>query len=589
MSETHGTHGCIPKPEALRADVLLSGGTVLNVYSGELVKTDVALRGEKIWYVGPLGDTVGQNTTVINVEGRVLVPGYMDPHMHPWNLYNPRTFGMEACRLGTTTLVCDNLVFFILMSLPSFERLMETFRQMPTRFFWFCRAMPQTPMANEGEIFSLRNLRRLLKNPSVQSLGEITRWQELVTGNPRLSSVIRMTKGLRKRVDGHTAGAKYENLNDIARAGVESCHESITCEEVLERLRLGFYVMLRESSLRQDLRELLRAVVEKNVLTDRIMLTTDCSSPSFYEEFGVTDNLVRIAIKAGVDPVTAYRMVTINPAVYFGMDHQIGAIAPGRFADILVLKDLLHPTPEKVIAGGRLVAEKGEILESFPQVRWEDFFPPASRFDGSWRASEHFFTIPCEGTRVSFPVIRLVSCVITRREETEFLTRDGFLDFRGREGICLLSLLDWGGAWVSNGLLAGFADRVEGLASSFNTATQVLAIGQNPAAMRQAVNRVLEIGGGIVAFEGGKVAYELRLPLGGMMSDAPMTELAQKDREIRAFLSARGFPFHDPLYTLIFLPNDFLPEVRLNRNGVVDIRNGVTLWPRRELGQYVSG
>ncbi|MBW2119579.1 MAG: adenine deaminase [Deltaproteobacteria bacterium] len=468
-------------------------------------------------------------------------------------------------------------------------------------------------MTTEDELFSVKNLELLLKNPHVQSLGEITRWPEVIRGNPEIMEIIRLTKTLKKRVDGHTAGAirgnpeimeiirltktlkkrvdghtagaKYEQLVVLSRAGVESCHEAISAEEALDRLRLGLHVMLRESSLRQDLADLLRVIKENRVLTDRIMLTTDGSTPAFYEQFGITDHILEIAIREGIDPVLAYRMVTINPAVYFGMDNDIGGIAPGRYADILILKDILHPTPEMVISKGRIAAKNGSLIEPFPRLNWETFFPSASFSRRHWSAKSHFFEIRSPRKRLMFPIIKLINPVITRTEWVEFDTKDGLLCLNEKDEFCYLALINRDGEWVTNGIIKGFGDGIEGIASSFNTATEILVIGRNPKAMGMAVNRVLEMKGGIVAVENGQIPYEFSLPLGGLMSDAPMKQLAQKDREFKEFLSSRGYPFHDPLYTLIFLPNDFLPDVRINYQGVVDIRKGKVIWPRRDLAE----
>jgi len=325
--ENRKSKGRFASSSRTKENILLKGGTILNVYSGELLKMNIAIKGERIWYVGPSSDVVGGDTQVLDVSNKVLVPGYIDPHFHPWFTYNPISFGEKACRLGTTTIFCDNLIFYMLMGVRLFEDFMDALSKMPIKFFWFCRAVPQTPMATEDELFSVKNLERLLKNPLVQSLGEITRWPEILRDNQKILEMIRLTKRLKKRVDGHTAGAKYEQLSILSRAGVESCHESISAKEALERLRLGFYVVLRESSLRQDLSDLLRIVTENRVSTDRIMLTTDASSPLFYDECGATNHVLKIAMNEGVDPITAYRMVTINPAVYFGMDHEIGCIS----------------------------------------------------------------------------------------------------------------------------------------------------------------------------------------------------------------------------------------------------------------------
>jgi adenine deaminase len=568
------------------ADLFLEGGRVLNVYSGELLESNVAVRGEKIWYVGPRSDSIGEKSLRLDVSRKVLVPGYIEPHCHPWNAYNPVSLGEEFCRLGTTTLVCDNLIFYMMMGVEGFEALMATFSKMPVKFFWFMRLVPQTPLEQEDTLFSADNLKRLLRNPLTLSIGEITRWQELIKGNTKIEKLIRMARRLRKRVDGHTAGAKYENLSIISRAGVESCHESITAEEVLERLRLGFHVLLRESSLRQDLRGLLKGVRENPLSLRRVMLTTDGSSPAFQLEAGMTDHLVRIAMEEGIDPVEAYRMVTLNPAAYFGLEDRLGGIAPGRDADILVLRDLRDPTPELVISKGRIVSEKGVLLCPFPDPDWKRF-SRALEGKHKWRARKDFFEIPVKGTteeqKVPFPVIRLISTVITRIKRVDFPVRAGLIDLSAADGFCRVAALDRSGRWIANGILEGYADRIEGIASTFNTALEILVIGQNPSAMASAVNRVIRMGGGIAAIEKGEVAFELPLPIGGMMSERPLEEVAKKEAALKEFLSSRGYPFHDPLYTFIFLPNDFLPEVRINRKGVVDIKKDEILWPARRL------
>jgi adenine deaminase len=567
--------------------LILEGGRILNVYSGDLLESNVAVKGEKIWYVGPgPEDLIWRKSLRLNVSGKVLVPGYIEPHCHPWNLYNPISLGEEFARQGTTTLVCDNLIFYMMMGVARFEAFIDAFSDMPVKFFWFIRLVPQTPLEGEGTLFSAANLERLLRNPLTLSIGEITRWQELIKGNPKIQKMISLARSLGKRVDGHTAGAKYENLGIISRAGVESCHESITAEEVLQRLRLGFHVMLRESSLRQDLRGLLKGVRKNRHSLRRVMLTTDGSSPAFLLHSGMTDHLVRMAMEEGIDPVEAYRMVTLNPATYFGIEHRVGGIAPGRDADILILKDLHDPTPELVISKGRIVAEKGDLLSLFPVPDWKRFSTTRGA-EKKLRVTRDHFEIPfkgkVEGQSVSFPVISLISAVITRIKRVEFPVRDGLVDVSVVDGLCRVALLDKRGRWIANGILEGYADRIEGIASTFNTALQIVVIGQNPDAMASAVNRVVRMGGGIAAIAGGKVVFELPLPIGGMMSEKPFREMAEKEADLKEFLSSRGHPFHDPLYTFTFLPNDFLPAVRINRKGVVDIKRNEVLWPARKL------
>jgi adenine deaminase len=564
------------------ADLFLRGGTIVNVYSGELLETNVAVKNNKIAYVGPLEQMLGKHTIVLELKDKIIAPGYIEPYFHPWDIYNPLSIGEEACKRGTTTVFCDNLVFYMLMGAEVFIEFMEAFSLMPIKYYWTCRATPQTPMAEESKLFSFENLRKVLMNPRVQSLGEITRWPELINGNTEMAELIAFTKQLKKRVDGHTAGAKYDKLNRLAMEGVESCHESINDQDVLERLRLGFYVMLRESSLRPDLRLLLKTVAENHVLTDRLMLTTDGSMPEFYQAHGITDYLIKIALEEGIDPISAYRMVTINPAVYFSLDHKIGGIAPGRDADMVILEDLLNPTPEAVISRGRIVSENGSLVEAFPKIEWEKYVPKASFCKHSWTAKKDLFTIPSHQESVRFPVIELLNPAITRVHWMEFRSRNGFLDFDPSQ-FSLVALTNREGTWITVGLLQGFGNGIEGLASSYNTAAEILVIGNNSEAMRDAVNKVLEMKGGIVVYDGGRLCYELALPFAGIMSDASLQEIALKERDLKSLLTSKGYPYHDPLYTLVFLPNDFLPEVRINYRGIVDIKQNQVLWPRRDL------
>jgi adenine deaminase len=312
------------------------------------------------------------------------------------------------------------------------------------------------------------------------------------------------------------------------------------------------------------------------------MMTTDGSMPEFYQTHGITDHLVRIALKEGIDPISAYRMVTINPAVYFGLDHKIGGIAPGRDADMVILEDIRNPTPEIVISRGRIVSEEGRLVEAFPKVEWETYLPKASFCKRSWVAEKDLFTIPSTQVSVQFPVIKLTNPAITRVHWTPLHNRNGFLHFDPSH-LSLVALVNREGTWITVGLLEGFGNGIEGLASSFNTAAQILVIGNNAEAMSAAANRVLEMKGGIVIYDEGRLCYELRLPIGGIMSEASLQEITVKEKEFKSLLAAKGYPYHDPLYTLVFLPNDFLPDVRINYLGIIDIKKNEVLWPRRDL------
>ena len=326
--------------------------------------------------------------------------------------------------------------------------------------------------------------------------------------------------------------------------------------------------MLRESSLRPDLGGLLLALKDAPGLAARAMLTADGSMPAFIRDHGFVDHLLRTALTAGVPPVDAYRMVTLNPATYFRKDDDVGGIAPGRYADVCVLSDLSQPRPETVIARGRVAARNGRTLVTVPEPMWARVFAsPAARLQMAWRARPEDFRLP---PRATLPVIRLVSAVITTLEERA-----------PAEGDLHAALVDRAGRWVAPGLVAGFADRLDALATTISTDFNILVLGRSRESMARAVNRLLAVHGGVVLVDGDRVAWELSLPLGGIMTRLELPEAARRQDELHARLRERGYAFHDPFFTLLFLAADFLPAVRLTPRGVWDVKAGRLLLPRR--------
>src|SRR3989442_983809 len=449
------------------ADLVIRGGTLLNVYTGELYPAHVAVKGERIAYVGGREDMVGARTTVLDAMGRILVPGYIDPHVHPAHVTTPSALARFVLPRGTTSVFADTLQFMELGGLRAFLRVADALAGAPLKFYWMVRPHAQSRTADEARRFPLRDLVKALAHPRAVAVGEVTRWPDAWSGRLDLLRRLALAPARLPRVEGHTAGAAGEKIAAIAAAGFTSDHEPITAREVLERARHGIAVMLRESSLRPDLNGLLDALKEAPALVSRLMLTCDGSMPAFLRAHGFVDHLLRVVLERGVAPVDAYRMATLNPATYFGLDGDLGGIAPGRYADV-----------------------------------------------------------------------------------------------------CLLD---------------GLADRLDGLAATISTDFNIVTLGRSPEAMARAVNRLLELHGGVVVVDGADVAYELPLPLGGVMTRGSVEEAADREEELRAALVARGYPHHEPLFNLFFLSADFLPAVRLTPRGVWDVQHSRLLLPSRPL------
>jgi adenine deaminase len=343
--------------------VTLVGGTVADVYSGTLLKANVEIEGGRIVYVGPRTPRTGE---VIDVTGKIVVPGYIEPHSHPWCLYSPASLLEVAVPDGTTTLVYDNLFFYLAFGVEGLRSIVDQCNRAPAHIKWVARIAAQTALAEDT--FDAEAVAAMLAWPEVVASGEITNWFGVTRGV--FDRGITAAKLARKRVEGHNAGASYDRLNELSLAGISADHEAITGEEALSRLRLGMWTMLRQSSLRPDLEPMLRELLPVVGSARRLMFTTDGAVPSFYAERGVIGGCLRIATDVGVGWMRALQMATIDPATFLGLDEALGGVAPGRRATLNILPESGDWRPELVFVDGELVARDGALVAPVPELRW---------------------------------------------------------------------------------------------------------------------------------------------------------------------------------------------------------------------------
>src|SRR5690606_24068529 len=341
--------------------------------------------------------------------------------------------------LGTTAMICDNLFLFSRMETGEFLSLAEELSRLPVRLFWWARFDSQATLPDEDKLFSDERMRDLLSHPRVLQGGELTAWPSLLAGEERMVRWIEELRRQGKRVEGHAPGASHKTLARLEAAGVTGDHEPISPEEVWDRLRLGYMTTLRHSSLRPDLPTLLEGLLkEDGVPWHRLMMTTDGPTPA-YLRHGFVDYLIKTALEAGCDPGEAYRMVTINPAVYYRLDEHLGGIAPGRVADINVLSGLHQPTPVPVIAGRRILPEAGKRRLPLPRMGWSRYGELVTTF--SWRADADHFALALPSGE-SYPVIQLLNPVITRVTEEALPVRGGRVQLPPEDDRLLAHLVD---------------------------------------------------------------------------------------------------------------------------------------------------
>jgi adenine deaminase len=549
-----------------KADLFVRGGTVVNVYSGELLPANVAVLGERVAYVGPSEAAVGPETEVVDARSLYVAPGWIEPHSHAYLYYNPESLAEAVLPGGTTTVVSDDLVFSMLGGAATSRAVADECARLPVRFLWYARPEPASPIeGGEQNYFDHERLEAVLDHPLVMGVGEAPAWARFLQNKeaPLGPAIVEANhRGL--IADGHTTGARDDKLAALIAAGLRSCHEAITADEALERLRLGLWTPLRHSSLRPDLPELLRIVTEKSIDTSRILLTADGPSPDSIGEHGYLDGLLRLAVKAGVPPVRAIRMATVNAATYLHLDDHLGGVAPGRLADLVLLEDLSSFRARVVIAGGKVATREGELVEPTPGIGWDSLGLQLEFREGSWIEDPALYDArPGD----DLPVIEFVSDVITNLEEP--LPEDEL-----PEGYLRAVHLTRDGRWISRALVRNLADELDGFATTATSSGHVLVFGRNPEAMALAASRVRDLGGGITLASGGHIVWESALPLAGIMAPGPFEEAHAVAKELKACLQDAGYPFSDPVYSLLFFTADFLPGPRLTWSGVLDARRG---------------
>lgn len=557
------------------ADCYFVNGKVVNVYSGEVIEGNVATSGERIAYVGLSGAMVGPGTNVLDVKGDYLIPGFFDPHAHADLLVNPASFSNEVVVTGTTAVFADNHDLASSLGPKGLKKILHDSRSYPLKFFMGLPAVsPPFPGIEGEDFYPLRDLTGLLGDEAALAISEITPFVRLVRGDRRLLSKITVARNAGKRVEGHTVGASYDKLNAIIDGGVTSCHESITPGDVLNKLRLGLYVMLRHGSIRSDLKILSGALSDcEGISRNRVMLTTDGVFAEDIVSRGYMDYLVSEAIEYGIEPIEAIRMATLNPASYFGLDWDLGGIAPSRFADISVVKDLRRPTPRLVMESGRIVAREGRLVI--------DPSPPPTIGLGDrpfklGRINMDLFRVESRRRgRVRVPVINIVDKTVTERKDIELPVREGAIQADPSRDILKIGLIQRDGKRRGCGFLSGFGAKIGGIASSIAHETHnLMVIGESDRDMAMALDRVVKIKGGIALAHRGRIVHELPLPIGGTMSPLPIKELAQEVNKLKRVFWDFGCPLEDPIWTMGFLSFTSIVGVRITLSGVYDVKGG---------------
>lgn len=548
---------------------VLTNATYLNVYLKKWLTANIWIYDDRIVYVGDDLPKKSTNTEFVNCEGQYLVPGYIEPHAHPFQLYNPQSLADYALENGTTTIVNDNLMLLLLLDKKKAFSLIDEFQNIPMSVFWWARFDSQSELKEDEEFLQTEDVLDWLNHEAVIQGGELTNWPSILREDEISLYWMQETKRLRKPVEGHFPGASEKTLTKMKLLGADGDHESINAEEVYRRLKIGYYTALRNSSIRPDLRSILQGLKEYDInVWDYILFTTDGSTPSFYEQ-GFIDQCIQIAIDEGVPVEEAYCIASINPAKYFSLDHRLGSIAPGRVAHINFLKAKDNPKPISVMAKGEWIKKGGDVVYRSKPINWKRY--GLNQMNMNWKVDD-------DDLMFSMPIgMEMVNDVILKPYPVKSESDLNVLSRSKNEAYCML--MDRKGKWSVSTFLKGFTKTLGGLVSSFSNTGDIILLGKSKKDMKLAFNRMHELGGGIVLAHQGEIIYELPLPLQGVMTDLPLVELFEKEKELKNILIEHGYQFSDPVYTLLFLSSIHLPYIRITPVGIMDVMKKEVLFP----------
>ena len=542
-----------------KADLVLKNATYVNVFSGELETRDIAVAEGLI--VG-LGSYEGLEE--VDMTGRIVCPGFLDAHIHlESSLVSPVEFARAVIPHGTTTVITDPHEITNVMGTDGIDYMLAATEDLPVDVrFMIPSCVPASPLDESGADLDYRDVDSFFTHPRVQGLAEMMNFPGIIAADGRTVSKIVASQAHHKKIDGHAPGLRGNDLNAYISAGVYSDHECADMEDALEKLRLGQFIMIREGTAARNL-EALMDLIKSPKLFDRCMVCTDDKHPNDLLEKGHIDYIVKRALSLGVEPITAIKAACHNAARYFLLNNR-GAIAPGYLGDFVIIDNFENFNIEKVYKKGELMVSNG-VVKDFDVPEVEPYLEAKAHdtFHVGKLTAEDFADHRPRG------VIGMVNGEITT-------TDAGYADRIAVDyDVLKIAVVERhkNTRHIGIGYIQGYGLTSGAVATSIShDSHNIIVVGTNEEDMAAAVNRLVELKGGIVVYDKGQVTAEVPLAIAGIMSDEPLVEVNRKleDAKEKAFSLGVNREI-DPFMTLSFMALPVIPTLRITTRGVIDV------------------
>jgi len=563
------------------ADTVVRGGIWVNVHTREVLDHhDIAIKSGRIAYVGPDASAcIGPETKIIEAKGRYMIPGLCDGHMHiESGMLTPAEFARAVIPHGTTTMFTDpheiaNVLGLEGARLMHDEALMQPvniFTQMPS-------CAPSAPgLETTGFEITPEDVAEAMSWPGIIGLGEMMNFPGVANADPKMLAEIAATQRAGKTVGGHYASPDLgPDFAAYVAGGPADDHEG-TCEaDAIARVRQGMRSMMRLGSAWYDVESQITAITEKGLdPRNFILCTDDCHSGTLVND-GHMNRVVRHAIACGCDPLIALQMATINTATHFGLERDLGSLTPGRRADIILTSDLTTLPIEMVIGRGKIIAENGEIKVDCPHLDWPDHARGTVHLGDALNAKDFEISAPDGATSVTANVIGVVeNQAPTKALQADLAVKNGLVE--PTQDICQIALVERhrGTGSVTNAFVSGFGYQGKmAMASTVaHDSHHMIVVGTDREQMALAANRLGEVGGGVTLFKDGAEQALVELPIAGLMSDSPATEVAAKAEALGAAMRACGCDLNNAYMQHSLLALVVIPELRISDLGLIDVR-----------------